>query len=134
MHAFGRQAQCCKARPAWLQGVLLTHASTLAVVGSVKLFLNSLEGMVMNEKDVYMSFLPLAHIFDRYILCCGHMSGAVLCYVVSCVPSRPVLCCPVMSCAVCSRGVAVLVRLHAVRTVCLVAVEALCRGRLGDRG
>lgn len=46
------------------KGVELTHESVLATVASLIHFLN-LTGEAAGENEVFFSFLPLAHIFDR---------------------------------------------------------------------
>lgn len=48
------------------KGVILTHENIAAFVRGIDLFLNQFEDK-MTEKDVYLSFLPLAHILDRVI-------------------------------------------------------------------
>lgn len=46
------------------KGVLLSHAALVATVASQLRFLESCGGE-LGAGDVYLSFLPLAHIFDR---------------------------------------------------------------------
>lgn len=46
------------------QGVMLTHESVLAAVNTLKVFMDAHQAN-QDETDVYLSFLPLAHIFDR---------------------------------------------------------------------
>ncbi|CAM6017999.1 unnamed protein product [Sphagnum balticum] len=46
------------------KGVLLTHSSILCTIAGLAQYLKSLNE-VIDENDVYFSFLPLAHIFDR---------------------------------------------------------------------
>jgi long-chain acyl-CoA synthetase len=46
------------------KGVLLTHKSILTTIAGLDHYLKSLNEVV-DENDVYFSFLPLAHIFDR---------------------------------------------------------------------
>ncbi|KAH8964740.1 hypothetical protein BDL97_04G082000 [Sphagnum fallax] len=46
------------------KGVLLTHKCILTTIAGLDHFLKSLNEVV-DENDVYFSFLPLAHIFDR---------------------------------------------------------------------
>ncbi|KAI9076088.1 hypothetical protein K1719_041949 [Acacia pycnantha] len=48
------------------KGVLISNESIITLLAGVKRFLESVnEGL--HEKDVYLSYLPLAHIFDRVI-------------------------------------------------------------------
>lgn len=64
--------RCRHARPApallasLLQGVELTHANLLATIVSMKAFVAA-HDVRLTEEDVYLSFLPLAHIFDRRV-------------------------------------------------------------------
>jgi len=46
------------------QGVLLTHTNLVDTIASMKAFVASVEA-AFDEDDVFLSFLPLAHIFDR---------------------------------------------------------------------
>ncbi|KAG6648036.1 hypothetical protein I3843_07G118500 [Carya illinoinensis] len=48
------------------KGVVLTHENIAAFIRGADLFLEQLEDK-MTEDDVYLSFLPLAHILDRVI-------------------------------------------------------------------
>lgn len=48
------------------KGVLLSNESIISFLGGVKLLLNSVNED-LQDKDVYLSYLPLAHIFDRAI-------------------------------------------------------------------
>ena len=48
----------------FLQGTVLTHANLVAIVASRKLVFNSLV-CPSSEKDAYISYLPLSHIYDR---------------------------------------------------------------------
>ncbi|CAI8603685.1 unnamed protein product [Vicia faba] len=48
------------------KGVVLTHENVLALVRGMDLFMEQFEDK-MNVDDVYLSFLPLAHILDRTI-------------------------------------------------------------------
>lgn len=53
-----------------LQGVLLTHRAVVAVTIATKAFLDQIsanvgKGESLDERDVFASYLPLAHIFDR---------------------------------------------------------------------
>jgi hypothetical protein len=43
---------------------MLTHANLLAAIIALRTFVSSYE-VEMDDKDVFLSFLPLAHIFDR---------------------------------------------------------------------
>lgn len=49
-----------------LQGVELTHNAVLSAVFSLDAYTVSV-GSTLDEKDVFLSFLPLAHIFDRWV-------------------------------------------------------------------
>jgi long-subunit acyl-CoA synthetase (AMP-forming) len=49
-----------------VQGVMLTHANLLAAIIALRTFVSSYE-VEMDDKDVFLSFLPLAHIFDRLV-------------------------------------------------------------------
>lgn len=46
------------------KGVMLTHKAVLATVQSTNIFLQAV--CPFDDKDVFLSYLPLAHIFDRY--------------------------------------------------------------------
>lgn len=59
------------------KGVLLTHENITDVIAGVDKLLASL-GEKMTEEDVYFSFLPLAHIFDRLIEEYSVRSGAAI--------------------------------------------------------
>ncbi|KAI4349769.1 hypothetical protein L6164_010326 [Bauhinia variegata] len=48
------------------KGVLLTHENIAAFVRSIDIFLEQFEDK-MTPEDVYLSFLPLAHVLDRAI-------------------------------------------------------------------
>ncbi len=53
-----------------LQGVLLTHRAVVATVAATVVFLDQIapnvgNGESVNKNDVMLSYLPLAHIFDR---------------------------------------------------------------------
>ncbi|KAJ7525288.1 hypothetical protein O6H91_17G044000 [Diphasiastrum complanatum] len=48
------------------KGVLLTNQNIVNCIAGVDHLLSSF-GEVMDDKDVYLSFLPLAHIFDRAV-------------------------------------------------------------------
>ncbi|KAK9828036.1 hypothetical protein WJX81_003948 [Elliptochloris bilobata] len=50
------------------KGVMLKHSAVVAVVAGILAFLNQVAptfGANLSEKDVMLSYLPLAHIFDR---------------------------------------------------------------------
>ena len=50
-----------------LQGVMLSHRAVISEVAGLHAFLKQIgEGTTVTEKDVVLSYLPLAHIFDRY--------------------------------------------------------------------
>ena len=46
---------------------MITHASVMATIASQKDFLDTIPNSEMREDDCYLSFLPLAHIFDRWV-------------------------------------------------------------------
>lgn len=51
-----------------LQGVMLTHSNILSVVAGQLAAINQVAtryGEKFNKDDVMLSYLPLAHIFDR---------------------------------------------------------------------
>ena len=51
-----------------MQGVMLTHANILSVVAGQLSAINQVAGRYgekFNQDDVMISYLPLAHIFDR---------------------------------------------------------------------
>ncbi|KAG4385473.1 hypothetical protein GLYMA_12G104450v4 [Glycine max] len=51
-----------------LKGVLITNESIITLSAGIQQLLKSCnEKASLNEKDVYLSYLPLAHIFDRVI-------------------------------------------------------------------
>jgi long-chain acyl-CoA synthetase len=47
------------------KGVELTHAAVMATVASLSLFLKTYGGEFDLQEEVFISYLPLAHIFDR---------------------------------------------------------------------
>ena len=52
-----------------LQGVMLSHAAVISEVAGLHAFLKQIgEGTSITEEDVVLSYLPLAHIFDRSTL------------------------------------------------------------------
>ena len=57
-----------------LQGVMLSHRAVIGEVAGLHAFLKQIgEGTTVTEKDVVLSYLPLAHIFDRCVVatrCC----------------------------------------------------------------
>ena len=70
MHsAHGHPTVCSLDSSAHAQGVLLTHKAVLsanaAQIANIKAALEE-----VGPGDVYLSFLPLAHIFDRYTSLC----------------------------------------------------------------
>ncbi|KAL9271915.1 Long chain acyl-CoA synthetase 4-like protein [Drosera capensis] len=57
------------------KGVLISNESILALIAGVKHFLISVKE-ALHVEDVYLSYLPLAHIFDRVIEECIIFHGA----------------------------------------------------------
>ena len=52
-----------------LQGVMLSHRAVIGEVAGLHAFLKQIgEGTTVTEKDVVLSYLPLAHIFDRCVV------------------------------------------------------------------
>ncbi|KAG9149314.1 hypothetical protein Leryth_003281 [Lithospermum erythrorhizon] len=49
------------------KGVMISNNSIVALIAGVKCLLASVDE-ALNDKDVYLSYLPLAHIFDRSAL------------------------------------------------------------------
>jgi long-subunit acyl-CoA synthetase (AMP-forming) len=49
------------------QGVELTHAGVLDTIISMNAFVHSV-GVNFDQNEVFLSFLPLAHIFDRWVV------------------------------------------------------------------
>jgi long-subunit acyl-CoA synthetase (AMP-forming) len=48
--------------------VILSHRAVVSTVASLMTFIDTLtpgKGNFLDENDVFLSFLPLAHIFDR---------------------------------------------------------------------
>jgi long-chain acyl-CoA synthetase len=57
------------------KGVMLSHKNILSNVNS------ALEAYPITENDIFLSFLPLCHIFERMVgYYCGFASGAMICY------------------------------------------------------
>ncbi|KAL5989308.1 Long chain acyl-CoA synthetase 4 [Asimina triloba] len=48
------------------KGVMISNDSIISIIGGVKRLLESVNEQ-LDDKDVYLSYLPLAHIFDRVI-------------------------------------------------------------------
>ncbi|KAK1378141.1 Long-chain-fatty-acid--CoA ligase [Heracleum sosnowskyi] len=57
------------------KGVLISNTSIVTIIAAVKRFLQSVNES-LTVKDVYLSYLPLAHIFDRIIEECFISHGA----------------------------------------------------------
>jgi len=57
------------------KGVIHTHGSVVSTVESIKEFLHH-NKVGLSCEDVYYSFLPLAHIFDRCV-CLSTPAGCV---------------------------------------------------------
>ncbi|KAA8520946.1 hypothetical protein F0562_011619 [Nyssa sinensis] len=57
------------------KGVMLSNNSIVTLIAGVKRFLESVNE-ALNVKDVYLSYLPLAHVFDRVIEECFINHGA----------------------------------------------------------
>jgi len=53
------------------KGVLLTHGNLIATTSGAMF-----SGMVLNKNDVHLSYLPLAHMFERAIQCAIFCGGA----------------------------------------------------------
>ena len=47
-----------------MQGVMLSHSAVISEVAGLHAFLKQIEYSISQE-DVVLSYLPLAHIFDR---------------------------------------------------------------------
>ena len=48
------------------QGVMLSHSAVISEVAGLHSFLKQIgEGTSISQDDVVLSYLPLAHIFDR---------------------------------------------------------------------
>jgi hypothetical protein len=50
-----------------LQGALLSHGAVVATIASQRAFEFSVPGGGISPDDCYISYLPLAHIFDRLV-------------------------------------------------------------------
>ena len=49
-----------------MQGVMLSHSAVISEVSSLHAFLKQIgDGNTVSEEDVVLSYLPLAHVFDR---------------------------------------------------------------------
>jgi long-subunit acyl-CoA synthetase (AMP-forming) len=46
---------------------MISHEAVVSVIASKLLFLDSFPGEALTQKDSLLSFLPLAHIFDRLV-------------------------------------------------------------------
>jgi len=53
------------------KGVLLTHKSIIACVSAV-----IKTGLDLNYRDIHLSYLPLAHMFERAVQCAAYSAGA----------------------------------------------------------
>lgn len=74
---------CCRGRPPGdPKGVLLTHAAVVATVSSLIAFLQDVASASVGPGDSFLSYLPLAHIFDRRVP--GAETLLVLCVGVCC--------------------------------------------------
>lgn len=51
------------------KGVMITHASLVSAIAGCNQYLESFNES-LGEDDSYLSFLPLAHVFDRCVLLC----------------------------------------------------------------
>ncbi|XP_022864336.1 long chain acyl-CoA synthetase 4-like [Olea europaea var. sylvestris] len=59
------------------KGVMISNNSVITLVAGVERLLGSVKE-ALNESDVYISYLPLAHIFDRVIEeCCIHHGASI---------------------------------------------------------
>lgn len=63
----GALCVCACLCPGFPKGVVHTHGSVSSTVESIREFLDHIN-VGLTCEDVYFSFLPLAHIFDR----CAH--------------------------------------------------------------
>ena len=73
---------------------MLTHKNVMAALISLQTFVRA-EKIDLGQSDVFLSFLPLAHIFDRWPLCCLRPCAAAppppalaACLPARCHPSR----------------------------------------------
>lgn len=67
----------------FMQGVMISHSAVVAEVAGLHAFLKQISyGNSITERDVVLSYLPLAHIFDRCLSppaipsFCGHHLAA----------------------------------------------------------
>ena len=51
------------------QGVMISHAAVVAEVASIQAFFQQIGDFSITPEDAMLSYLPLAHIFDR----CAHL-------------------------------------------------------------
>lgn len=52
-----------------MQGVMISHSAVVAEVAGLHAFLKQISyGNSITERDVVLSYLPLAHIFDRCLI------------------------------------------------------------------
>jgi long-subunit acyl-CoA synthetase (AMP-forming) len=63
--------------------VLLTHRALVAAIAACNAYLDSYNETI-GDDDCYFSFLPLAHVFDRWVGLVSAGAGAVFC--ADCVP------------------------------------------------
>jgi long-chain acyl-CoA synthetase len=61
------------------KGVMLTHAALTASVGSIEKYFD-VYGFSITSADVFMSYLPLAHVFDFFAECLFLFLGAKIGY------------------------------------------------------
>jgi long-subunit acyl-CoA synthetase (AMP-forming) len=48
---------------------MITHAALVATIAGCNQYLTSFNE-TLGPEDSYLSFLPLAHVFDRCVICC----------------------------------------------------------------
>ena len=60
------------------KGVLLTHGNLIAGQAGALLRIQPADGSWLNEDNVYISFLPLAHSFERVAMCCLFTVGGAV--------------------------------------------------------
>ncbi len=57
-----------------MQGVMISHSAVVAEVAGLHAFLKQISyGNSITERDVVLSYLPLAHIFDRCLKLLMHL-------------------------------------------------------------